>query len=86
LSIIDEHFSTKWEALGPVWTRAKSRREGTPSMKLIRYADDFVVMIYGTRDDAQALYGEVAWRFRRFPDTRSGVFGHLKRGEIPVFV
>jgi hypothetical protein len=24
--------------------------------------------------------------FRLNPDTRSGVFGHLKRGEIPVFV
>jgi RNA-directed DNA polymerase len=29
-------------------------------MRLVRYADDFVVMIHGTRDDAQALYGEVA--------------------------
>ena len=60
LSVIDEYFTQKWEALGPYWTRAKSRREGIPSMKLIRYADDFVVMIHGTRENAQALYGEVA--------------------------
>ena len=60
LSVIDEHFTQKWEALGPYWTRAKARREGIPAMRLVRYADDFVVMIHGTRDDAQALYGEVA--------------------------
>jgi RNA-directed DNA polymerase len=55
LSVIDEHFTRKWEALGPYWTRAKARREGIPAMRLVRYADDFVVMIHGTRDDAQAL-------------------------------
>ena len=60
LSVIDEHFTAKWEALGPYWKRAKSRREGTPSMRLIRYADDFVVMVHGTHDDAEALFGEVA--------------------------
>ena len=59
LSVLDEHFTTKWEALGPEWTRAKHRRAGGPVMKLIRYADDFVVMIHGTRDDAEALWDEV---------------------------
>ncbi len=39
LSVIDEYFIRKWEALGPAWTRAKFRRQGTASMKLIRYAD-----------------------------------------------
>jgi len=29
-------------------------------MKLIRYADDFVVMVHGTRDDAETLWDEVA--------------------------
>jgi RNA-directed DNA polymerase len=28
-------------------------------MKLIRYADDFVVMVHGQRADAEALWGEV---------------------------
>jgi RNA-directed DNA polymerase len=60
LSVLDEHFSAKWEALGPQWTRAKRRRAGTPAMRLVRYADDFVVMITGTRDDAEALWDEVA--------------------------
>lgn len=59
LSVLDEHFTPKWEALGPSWTRAKRRRAGEPTMRLIRYADDFVVMVHGTRDDTEALWDEV---------------------------
>ncbi|MGI8870235.1 MAG: group II intron reverse transcriptase/maturase [Mycobacteriales bacterium] len=60
LSVLDEHFTAKWEALGPDWKRVRHRRSGGPSMKIIRYADDFVVMINGTRDHAEALWDEVA--------------------------
>ena len=60
LSVLDEHFHAKWEALGPEWTRAKHRRAGGPVMKLVRYADDFVVMVHGQQADAEALWGEVA--------------------------
>jgi group II intron reverse transcriptase/maturase len=42
LSGLDEHFSRKWEALGPYWRRAKFRHGGTPAMKLVRYSDDCV--------------------------------------------
>jgi Group II intron, maturase-specific domain/Reverse transcriptase (RNA-dependent DNA polymerase) len=59
LSVLDEHFAAKWEALGPEWTRAKHRRAGGAVMKLVRYADDFVVMLHGTRADADALWDEV---------------------------
>ncbi len=59
LSVLDEHFARKWEALGPAWTRAKRRRAGEPAMRLVRYADDFVVMIAGNRGDAEALWDEV---------------------------
>ncbi|WP_144049389.1 group II intron reverse transcriptase/maturase [Vreelandella massiliensis] len=60
LSVLDEHFTQKWEALGPEWTRAKRRRAGTPVMRLVRYADDFVVLVHGHREDANALWQEVA--------------------------
>jgi RNA-directed DNA polymerase len=59
LSVLDEHFTAKWEALGPAWTRAKLRRAGVPAMRIVRYADDFLVMVHGTRDDAEALWDEV---------------------------
>jgi RNA-directed DNA polymerase len=59
LSVLDEHFARKWEALGPDWTRAKHRRGGGPVMKLVRYADDFVVLVGGRREHADALWDEV---------------------------
>jgi RNA-directed DNA polymerase len=60
LSRLDEHFATKWAALGPEWTRVKHLRGGGAAWKLVRYADDFVVLVAGTREDAEALRGEVS--------------------------
>jgi RNA-directed DNA polymerase len=60
LSVLDEHFHAKWKALGPEWRRVKHRRAGGPVMKLVRYADDFVIMVHGHQSDAEALWGEVA--------------------------
>lgn len=59
LAILDEHFVNKYEALGPEWTRSKHRRAGGSVMRLVRYADDFVVMVAGSRGDAEALWSEV---------------------------
>ena len=59
LGTLDEHFAAKWQALGPTWHRAKLRRAGIPAMRIIRYADDFVVMVNGQRADAEALWNEV---------------------------
>ena len=60
LSVLDEHFTRKWEELGPAWTRAKRRRSGVPAYRLVRYADDFVVLVGGTQSDAEALRAEVS--------------------------
>lgn len=60
LAVLDEHFARKWEELGPSWTRSKLRRQGVPAYRLVRYADDFVVMVGGTRADAEALWAEVS--------------------------
>ena len=60
LSVLDEHFTRKWESLGPEWTRVKRRRAGEPMTRLVRYADDFVVLVHGTREDSEALWAEVA--------------------------
>jgi hypothetical protein len=46
---------TKWKALGLEWSRVMHRRAGGPVMKLVRYADDFVIMVHGHRSDAEAL-------------------------------
>jgi RNA-directed DNA polymerase len=60
LSVLDEHFTRKWEELGPEWTRAKHRKAGVPAYRLVRYADDFVVMVGGTRQHAEALWDETS--------------------------
>lgn len=60
LSVVDEHFARKWADLGPSWMRAKHRRAGGATMRLIRYADDFLVLVKGQRADAEALWDEVA--------------------------
>ena len=59
LSVLDEHFAAKWESLGSKAGRARHQRAGGAVMKLVRYADDFVVLIRGQRADAEALWDEV---------------------------
>jgi RNA-directed DNA polymerase len=61
LSVLDEHFARA--PGGPAstsWGRAKRRRQGLPNYRLVRYADDWTVMVAGTRDDAAALREEAA--------------------------
>jgi RNA-directed DNA polymerase len=60
LSVLDEHFSAKWEALGTESQRRKHRESGGPLMKLVRYADDFVILVRGRRSDAETLWDEVS--------------------------
>lgn len=59
LSVLDEHFTRKWEDYGPEWKRIKHRRNGGSVCRLVRYADDFVIMVAGKRADAEALRNEV---------------------------
>jgi len=60
LASLDEHFTQQWEALGPAWKRARHRRAGHATAKLVRYADDFAILVHGTRDHALALRDEAA--------------------------
>jgi RNA-directed DNA polymerase len=61
LSALDEHFDRRWrEQMGSEWARKKRRRKGLANVRLIRYCDDFVVMVHGTREDAEGLRAEVA--------------------------
>lgn len=59
LSVLDEHFAAKWAAHGSDRQRRRYREAGGPVMKLVRYADDFVILVRGHRTDAEALWYEV---------------------------
>ncbi len=60
LSVLDEHFAEAWASFGGNAGRAKRRRHGLPNYRLVRYADDFVGLVSGSRADAEALRQEVA--------------------------
>ncbi len=60
LSVLDEHFAEAWQAWGSESARWRRRRRGLPTYRIVRYADDFVVMVAGTRADTEALRAEVA--------------------------
>ena len=56
LSVLDRHFATVWERdMSPGWRRQHRRRRGLPNYRLVRYADDFVVLVHGERSDAEAI-------------------------------
>ena len=61
LSVLDEHVAAGpgGPAASP-WQRAKRRAHGLPNYRLSRYADDWCLMVHGTRDDAAALRDEIA--------------------------
>lgn len=59
LSVLDEHFDREWKQHGAPWTRRRYRQRGGATFRLVRFADDFVVMVNGRRDHAEALWGEV---------------------------
>jgi RNA-directed DNA polymerase len=60
LSVLDEHFAAAWQATGTSYQRVKRRRAGLPNHRMVRYADDFVVLVAGNQAHAEALREEVA--------------------------
>jgi Reverse transcriptase (RNA-dependent DNA polymerase) len=40
--------------------RSYRRSRGAPTWRIIRYADDFVILVHGTREDTEALREDVA--------------------------
>jgi len=60
LSILDEHFATAWRETGDTHQREQRRRKGLANYRLVRYADDWVAMVAGTRADAENLRAEAA--------------------------
>jgi RNA-directed DNA polymerase len=59
LSVLDRHFQTAWASRSKR-QRARDRAKGLPSYRMIRYADDFVILVRGTEAQAQALKEQTA--------------------------
>ena len=61
LSVLDEHLQEQWRQLmGTEYRRARRRRNGLGTWRLVRYADDFVVLVHGSRDNTEKLRDEIA--------------------------
>jgi RNA-directed DNA polymerase len=61
LSALDEHFDRqRLEDMATDTQRRRRKKNGPGNWKLIRYADDFVVMVSGQRQHAEALRQDVA--------------------------
>jgi len=61
LSVLDEYIArAAGGTASKPWQRSKRRQQGLPNYRLVRYADDWCLMISGTKSDAQALQEQIA--------------------------
>ena len=61
LSTLDEHFMTEWDQqMATEVARQRRKRQGKANYRLVRYADDFVIVVTGQREHAEQLRQEVA--------------------------
>jgi RNA-directed DNA polymerase len=61
LSVLDEHAAEAWARDSATFAaRQRRRRHGLANWRLIRYADDFVLVVSGTRAQTETLREEVA--------------------------
>lgn len=84
LSVLDRHFARIWDTeMTPGWRRQQRRRRGLPNFRLVRYADDFVVLVHGTRAEARALKTQIGELLaRRLKMTLSDDKTHIDDGFV----
>ena len=62
LSVLDEHVHAPWQPGQPMSTSMRRRRrgwKGLPNWRLVRYADDFVVLVDGQRAHVETLREDI---------------------------
>ena len=84
-SALDRHFADAWEqVMSPQHRRQQRRRKRLPNYRLVRYADDFVVLVNGTRSDAEALRDQIgellAERLRMILSAEKTLVTHIDEG------
>jgi len=61
LSILDDEFARRWDQeMGTANQRIRRRYRHQATYRLVRYADDFVIVVKGEQADAEKLLEEVA--------------------------
>jgi RNA-directed DNA polymerase len=84
LSALDDQFAQQWQTMMDTrYRRQRRHQQGLGNWRLIRYADDFVVMVWGTREHAEALQDQVQTALAplglRLSEAKTGVV-HLDEG------
>jgi RNA-directed DNA polymerase len=86
LTALDEHLMGPWKTGGAMSTgdrRAARRHNGLPNWRIVRYADDFAVLVNGSAQDAEALREQIAKVLTamglRFSEAKTRVV-HLSEG------
>jgi RNA-directed DNA polymerase len=62
LAVLDERLHGPWKPGGTMSTESRRntrRAKGLPTWRMVRYADDFVVLVHGDQADTEALREEV---------------------------
>jgi RNA-directed DNA polymerase len=59
LSVLDRRFEAAWTARTQT-QRWRDRAKGVPSYRMVRFADDFVVLVHGTEAQAHAIKQQTA--------------------------
>jgi RNA-directed DNA polymerase len=62
LSVLDEHVMAPWKPdaeMGTLYRRHARRGRGLATWRIVRYADDFVILVHGQRSDVAALREDV---------------------------
>jgi RNA-directed DNA polymerase len=63
LSALDRQYQADWQEMSSYHGKRKRlHRKGLPTYRLVRYADDLVLMVMGTRDQAKALLEQLSGR------------------------
>jgi RNA-directed DNA polymerase len=57
LSVLDEHVAAQW---GTQTERAKKKRHGQANYRIVRYADDFVILVAGNRAHVEQIREEIS--------------------------
>ena len=61
LSALDDFAAEQWNAtMSSRRDRERRRQHGLPTWRLVRYADDFVVMVHGSREHVEELRDQVS--------------------------
>lgn len=59
LTHLDDYFQDRWAVHQNCSNRARYRRRGGATYRIVRYADDFVILVNGSREQAEAQWEEV---------------------------